>query len=390
MFRHSARLTLVLASLTLGACSIFGSDKDEEAEPAELVEFEQTVRLDKLWDAKLGGDADGLRLGLIPASNGARIFAAAADGVVVALDAATGERMWRVDTELPLSGGPGVGRDRLAVGSSEGDLAVLAIESGEVLWSKKIGSEILAAPAFAADKLLVRTGDGRLVAYNAQDGEQLWEVQKRVQGLTLRGNAVPVVSGDLVLSGFDDGTLAAIVIEDGSTAWERATSERRGRTEFDRLADVDGRVAVVGEDVFAAGFQGTASLLSLSTGVPVWRQDLSSHESVGLDWNRVYLTRSDDSVVALDRATGVIVWEQNSLGNRSIGAPAVLGSLVAVADFDGYLHFMNAGTGEFAARVRTAGGPIVAAPLVVADVIYTLGTDGTLTASRVRAPKAKP
>jgi outer membrane protein assembly factor BamB len=376
---------LATLCLSLGACSLFGS-KDDEDKPAELVEFTTTVKVQKVWSAKLGGNAEGLRLGLVPATNGARVFAASSAGEVVAFDAVSGDRVWRKQTELPLSGGPGVGRDRIAVGSSEGDLAVLAIDSGEMLWQIKIGSEILAAPALSVDSVVVRTGDGRLVAFDAQSGEQQWEIQKIVQGLTLRGNAVPVISGPLVVAGFDDGTLAAVNLADGNIVWERATSERRGRTEFDRLADVDGRVAVVGEDVFAAGFQGTAALLSLGSGSPVWRQDLSSHEALAVDWNRVYITREDDAVIALNRSTGVIMWEQSALSRRGITGPAVSGSVVAVGDFEGYVHFMDAASGEFVARVRVGGGPIVAAPMVVADVVYTLNTDGTLTALRPAQP----
>ncbi|MFK8015922.1 MAG: outer membrane protein assembly factor BamB [Gammaproteobacteria bacterium] len=386
--RRFGHCLVALSCLSLGACSLFSSGDDDEPEPATLVEFDATTKVDKVWDAGLGGDAKGLRLGLVPASNGARVFAASFEGQVEAYDAITGTRVWRTDTDLPLTGGPGVGRDRIAAGSSEGDLITLAIEDGTVLWQKKIGSEILAAPAFTSDKVIVRTGDGRLIAYNADDGEQLWEVTKRVQGLTLRGNSVPVVSGERVISGFDDGTLASVNVADGVVAWERPTSERRGRTEFDRLADVDGRVAVIGEDVFAVGFQGTAALLSASTGTPVWRQDISSHQSVALDWNRVYMTRADDTVIALNRASGVIVWEQSALSLRGVTGPAVIGSLVVVGDFDGYVHFMDAATGEFVARKRVASGPMIASPLVVGDVLLTLGTDGSLTALRPAQPTA--
>lgn len=383
---HSVRVPMVAGlCLALGACSLFGS-KEEEELPEPLVEFEPTIQVEKVWDAKLGDNAEGLRLGLVPATNGARVFAASSEGDVVAFDAISGDRVWRQETDLPLSGGPGVGRDRIAVGSSEGDLAVLAIDNGEILWQIKIGSEILAAPALSADQVLVRTGDGRLVAFDAQNGEEQWEMQKIVQGLTLRGNAVPVVSGPLVIAGFDDGTLAAVNLADGNVVWERATSERRGRTEFERLADVDGRVAVVAEDVFVVGFQGTAALLSLGTGTPVWRQDISSHEALAVDWNRVYITTEDDAVMALNRSTGVILWEQPAMFRRSVSGPAVSGNVVAVGDFEGYVHFLDAATGEFVARERAGGGPIVAPPLVVSDTVYTLDTDGTLTALRPVQP----
>jgi outer membrane protein assembly factor BamB len=380
------RSLLIAACCTvLGACSLF-SGKDDETKPAELIPIAAPIKVDNLWSQNLGGDAKGLRLGLVPATNGARVFAASSDGRVYAFDATSGKQQWRTNTDLPLSGGPGVGRDRIALGSSEGDLIVLAIESGEVLWQSNIASEILAAPAFSSDRMLVRTGDGRLLAYGLDGGEPLWDVFKRVQGLTLRGNASPVVSGDVVISGFDDGSLLAINLDDGTVKWERTTSERRGRTELDRLADVDGRVAVVGEDVFTAGFQGSASLLSAVSGTPVWRQDMSTAQAVAVDWNRMYLTRDDNAVVALNRSSGVIAWEQPQLENRSVTGPAVAGGYVVVGDFEGYVHFIQAANGEMVGRVKVAGAAIVAQPLVVSDVVYVLATDGSLTALRPPSP----
>ncbi|MEO1573695.1 MAG: outer membrane protein assembly factor BamB [Pseudomonadota bacterium] len=377
---------LVLASVALGGCSFFGG-KDDEEKPAELVEFSERLGVRKAWSASVGGDGKGLRLGLVPATNGSRVFIASNEGRVAAFDAITGDRVWRTDTKLPLAGGPGVGRDRIALGTSEGDIVALALESGEVLWTVNVGSEVLAAPAFSSDRLFVRTGDGSLIALDASTGEQQWDVRKRVQGLTLRGTASPVVTGEKVITGFDDGTLAAYALDTGSPAWELATSDRRGRTEFDRLADVDGRVAAVGEDIFVVGFQGTASLLSSETGGPVWRQDLSSHESVAVDWTRVYVAREDDAVIALGRRTGVIEWEQGALSRREVTGPAVAGSVVVVGDFEGYVHFLDATTGEFVARRRVADAAIVAAPMVVGELVYVLATDGTLAVFAPKAPE---
>ncbi|MEM6640658.1 MAG: outer membrane protein assembly factor BamB [Pseudomonadota bacterium] len=370
---------LLVAQLGLGGCSIFSDDDDPLDEPAVLVEFESRLAVQTAWTASVGGDGKGLRLGLVPATNGARVFIASNEGRIAAFDAITGEPVWRTDTELKIAGGPGVGRDRIAVGTSEGQVAALAIESGEVLWTVDVGSEVLAAPAVTNNSVVTRTGDGSLIALDAQNGEVRWDVRKRVQGLTLRGTASPAVLDDLVITGFDDGTLAAYRLADGSPVWERVTAERRGRTEFDRLADVDGRVAAVGEDIFVVGFQGTASLLSSTSGSPVWRQDLSSHESVAVDWSRVYVTRADDSVVALGRRTGVIEWEQSALARREITGSAVAGSVVIVGDYDGYVHFLESTTGDFVARQRVAKAAIVAPPMVIGDLVYVLATDGTLT-----------
>jgi predicted negative regulator of RcsB-dependent stress response len=58
-------------AIALAGCA--GRDKDEGEKPTELTDIEQTIRVDRVWSAKLGGDAENLRLGLAPASDGPNI-----------------------------------------------------------------------------------------------------------------------------------------------------------------------------------------------------------------------------------------------------------------------------------------------------------------------------
>lgn len=368
-----------LAGLS-GACA--GDGDEEDVTPADLVDFQSSVKVSKEWSASLGADGDGLLLGLAPVSNGARLFAASDTGKVIAFDAVTGKQQWSVTTELPLSAGPGLGVDAIAVASSAGDVVLLAASDGATLWQVNVQSEILSAPAVGGDSVVIHTVDGRLLALSERDGSQLWSLQHPVQGLTLRGSGAPVISGEAVVSGFDDGRVVAVKLADGEQLWEARLSEQRGRTPLDRLADIDGSVAVVGEDVFVAGYQGSTALLSLRTGQPVWRQEMSSHSDLALDWNRLYVTAADDAIIALSRSSGAITWRQADLSNRQVSGPAIAGNHVAVGDFEGYVHWIDAESGKFVARSRAGNGAVVAAPLVVGSLVVVQTSKGELTAFR--------
>ena len=82
------RIWSVMAlSLLLVACS-----KDNDVEPpAELVDFPASIQVDRVWNVSLGGGEPELRIGLAPASDGERVYAASRDGDVLALDPATGQ-----------------------------------------------------------------------------------------------------------------------------------------------------------------------------------------------------------------------------------------------------------------------------------------------------------
>lgn len=369
-------LTLTAAALT--GCA--GRSKDTSEPPAELVPFEATLEVERLWSGKVGGSSERLRLGLRPASDGARIFAGAYDGQIAAFDAETGRKAWSVKTRLPLSAGPGYGDNLLVFGTSDGDLVAFDANTGEQRWIQQIGSEVLAAPAVGANMVAVRTVDGRLRGFSTLNGAERWTVEQNLPALTLRGNTAPRVAGTLVVSGFNNGRVGAYNLANGDPAWEVAVASPQGRTDLERLVDVSSGLQVVGNDVYVVGYNGRLVGIDLQTGLVIWQQDLSSYAGLGADFNNVYVTTDVDAVVALSRQGGVQVWRQEALRLRDLTAPTRYANTLVVGDFEGYLHWLDPADGTFLARERAAGARIAAAPLVVGQNVYVQGDDGSVAA----------
>ncbi len=379
---------LFLVALTLAGCGMFGGDEETNV-PAELVKFKPTLNIKKAWSRKLGAGAEHLRLALEAASDGTNIFAAAHDGRVAAFSADKGKRLWLKKTGLPLSGGPGVGNDVVVLGSSNGDVIALDSADGRELWRTTVSSEVLAAPALTADLALVRTVDGKLIALDIDDGSEAWFVQQSVPRLSVRGTGQPVVIGNAVLCGFDNGKLAAYDLGDGSLLWDLLLSPPSGRTEVDRLSDINASIRVVGNDVYVVGYQGVLGSLAVESGQVLWTREISSHNGIGVDFNNLYVSRDDSVLIAMTRRAGHELWRQESLLYRDISGPTPFGSSVVVGDFDGYLHWFDAATGELQDRVSTGGARITTAPLVVNETLYVVTDDGKLFAFKDRTPKDK-
>ncbi len=231
-------LVLVAAMLVLVACS-----KDKKGDqPAELVDIKSpTAHVQKVWGASVGGGGKKLRLGLGLANVGNRLFAAGRDGDVAAFDVKTGKQLWRVETKLELAGGTGAGGDVVAVGSADGQVIVLSADNGAQKWRADVKGEILSAPAIADNEIIVRTVDGKLRGLALADGKEVWSSEQQIPRLTLRGTAAPVVARDMALSGFDNGRVMAVNVADGSTVWDSSVSPSHGRTELERLNDIDAR-----------------------------------------------------------------------------------------------------------------------------------------------------
>src|SRR6185369_7749026 len=240
------------ALLILAACS---KDKDVD-QPTKLTDFNATIRAERVWTGSVADKgAKPLRLGLGLAVDGNRVYAAGRKGEVAAFDLASGRSLWRVKTKLALSGGPGSGAGMVIVGSTFGDLVALNPTTGAVIWKVRLNGEVLSAPAISERLIAIRTVDGKLHALAPKDGTELWVTEQQVPRLSLRGTASPVLTGDLVLCGFDNGKVEAVNVSDGSVAWETTISPAHGKTELERMDDVDSTVRVSGADVYAVGFQ---------------------------------------------------------------------------------------------------------------------------------------
>lgn len=380
----------LLALLALSGCSIFGGG-DDELGPAELQDFDETLDVRRLWTADVGGGTEFLRLALMPAGDGNRVYAASHDGNVVALDARTGKRAWRVETEVLLSAGPGVGEQRVIVGGRDGDLLCLSATDGRELWRRRVSGEVLSPPVVRNDTVIVSTIDGTLRALSLFDGSERWSLDQSPPSLTLRGASVPAVVGTTVVAGFDNGRLLATNLIDGTTEWEAVLSPPTGRSDLERLSDVDGIITAVGQDVYASGYHGRIAAVAAESGQLLWAREVSTYTGVTADWNYLYTTTDNGEVLALSRNTGSEAWRNDALLRREPTVPVPFETSVAVGDFEGYVHFFSTLDGKPTARRRVGKGMISGAPVVIGGVLYVQSESGVVAAFHVprrEAPKA--
>jgi outer membrane protein assembly factor BamB len=378
-------LLLLFAALLTAGCSIFGDDDEPVEPPAELTDFEPTVEVRRVWDVRFGKGSEGLLFGLSPATDGGRVYAGGRRGRVLAVDAASGDPVWAQKTDLQLSAGPAVGAGFVFFGTSDGEVVALSASDGTVAWRQPVSGEVLARPAISDDRLIVRTVDGYLRALSLADGSELWSVEQPVPRLTLRGNGAPEISGDVVVAGFDNGRIAAYELADGDVRWENVVAPSSGRTEIERLADVDASVEILDQDIYATSYGGRTASLALESGRILWSQDVSSYQGLSADWTNVFVTNDFSHVVSLSRASGGIVWEQDAMRMRSLTTPVPYANTIVVGDFEGYVHFLDVNSGALAARTRADKSPIVGTPLVVSDVVIVQTDDGRLAAFRIES-----
>lgn len=393
-------LALLAVVLSLAGCG-GGSSLLAVDPPAELGDFEPAFEVEALWARQLGKGVDKHFIKLTPLVERERLFAANHKGRVEAYALPSGERLWRTEIEAAISGGPGDGGELILVG---GDAEVIALNKsdGQIRWRVAVSSEVLSAPAYGSGVVVVRTVDGAMYGLDAGDGHRLWRYSQEVPLLSLRGVGEPQIVSGIVVAGFANGRLVALTLQDGRVIWELALSVPRGRTELERMVDVDATLSVREGVVYAAGYQGRVAALTLDGGRLLWTREFSSYSGSAVAGRDLYVTDAAGNLWALARSNGGTLWKQNALHGRRLSAPAVQGGAVVVADYEGYVHWLSRDDGHLLARARVEDWEtlfpvppeiphngykedraVLEAPRVFDDYVYAMDKRGTLDAFRV-------
>jgi outer membrane protein assembly factor BamB len=379
---HVLKLAATLTALLLAAaCS---KDKNVD-QPAKLTPLPTpSLRVQRVWGAAVDDKkAVALRLGAGITIANQRVYAAGHRGDVVALDLNTGRTVWRAKTKAPLSGGTAASADLVVAGSSDGQVFAFNAATGQLRWKVRVNGELLAPAAISPKLVVVRAVDGKLHGLSPEDGRELWVQEQAVPRLSLRGTSYPLIVGDVVLCGFDNGKVLAVNAGDGTVQWEAQVTPPHGRTELERLVDIDSAVAVSGHDVYAVGFQGKIAMLALDTGQVWWSHDTSSYRGLILDDETLYVSDADGQIVALKARTGAEVWRQPVLLHRGLSALALMDDSLVVGDFQGYVHWIDKASGALAARASSGKVRVSNPPVAAGNMVVVINDRGQITAYRV-------
>lgn len=371
---------LALAVLAVG-CS---SNSKKELPPADLPDFEEEVVLQKEWSRSIGAGQGKTFNMLVPAVEGDSIYAADVEGLVMALDRMTGKVIWKKDLDLPVSGAVGAGYGLVVVGTLKGEIIALDASSGEEKWRAQVASEVLAAPAINGDIVLVQTQEDSLIALDADTGSQRWIFENTPAVLTLRGTGSPVLTNRLAIAGLSSGKVIALDAQRGIPVWEQRVAIPQGRSELERVVDIDGGPLLSGGKLYVVSYQGRVAALDLESGRVLWQREASSSVGVAQGFGNVYVSLANGTVEGIDERSSSALWSNDALARRQLSAPEVFSSYIAFGDLDGYLHLISQVDGRFVGRKRIDSDGLRARPLVAGAWLYAFGNGGKLVALTIK------
>ena len=341
--------------------------------PGPLPQLNPTVTARIGWQQNVGKAGPGFA----PVITTEAIYAAASDGTLMRVDAATGRVEWKVSAGRSLSAGPGADGSLVVVGTDKGE--VLAFDTGgKPGWTARASSEVIAPPRVIENVVIVFSGDGRIYGLAAADGKTVWVDPRINPSLTVRNTAGGTVSRGALFVGTPGGRLLAIAAPTGAIGWEAPVATPKGATELERIADVTSLPYVDDKEACAAAYQGRVACFDVVRGSLIWTRDVSSLAGITADANRLYVVDDKGVVLAFDRSNGASVWKQEALAKRRIGGPQLIGDELGVVDVEGYLHLLSRNDGAYVGRLATDGSAPTAQPAPLGGGMLWQSEKGTL------------
>ena len=345
VFRY---LLLLLVTLFISACA----DDDNLDQPTELVPFSSDYYLDVTWHASSGAGVEEQYVFLKPLLLKEVAVTSSRDGVLNVISLKTGDFEYEIDLNTTVSAGVGGNEDIWLVATRDAYVIAVDAKTRSELWRERVSSEVLATPIIHDNAVVVRTIDGKLLSLNLQNGKTRWQYQRAIPDLTLRGTSEPVITRNKIYAGLADGRLIAVSPDNGEVIWDVALAIPAGRSEIQRLVDIDGDAELYGRVMYASSFQGRVAAIDVDRGQFLWARDFSTHTGVTLDEKVLFSSDENGNIWALDRLNGATIWKQEKLAYRKLTRPTIIGDYIAVGDFEGYVHLLSRFDGHFIARYQ--------------------------------------
>ena len=356
-------------ALLLAACA---ADKPK---PTPLESYEPRIAGRLVWQGQVGK----VGFALVPAVKDGVFYLASGDGDVTAMQADTGAVLWRASAGAAVSAG--VGSDGRYTSIVTRGNEVVTFDSGREVWRKRVPSSVVTPPLVAGERVFVMGVDRAVHAFDAIDGRRLWTLQRPGDALTLAQASVLTAFRNTLLVG-QGPKLAGVDPLKGTVQWEVPMASPRGSNEVDRLADLVGPAVRTGERFCVRAFQSAVGCADATRGAVLWSRSVGGTNAVAGDNERIFGADASDRISAWRAATGDVVWQSEKLLYRGLSGGVAVGPVVVFGDSEGFVHFLDAATGEQQLRLPTDGKAVVGTPVLSGGTLLVTTQAGGLFAFR--------
>ena len=289
-----------------------------------------------------------------------------------------------------IGGGLSVVDDVVYVTSGLGVIEALNASSGESLWRRELRVPLHSAPVVKDGRLFAITDDNELYALNATTGDTQWTYQGIVESARMLTLPAPAVVDEVVIAPFSSGELVALRVQNGGVLWQDSLSGGGRLTPLASLNDIASGPVVADGFVIASAQSGAMNAFDLRTGQRVWSQPAGTLSFPWVAGDFVYAATTNGEVICMSKLDGQLVWltqldtfknEKKRKNKIFWSGPVLVDDKLVVFSSQGVGMEINPYDGSVIREFKT-GQDIFVPPVFANGTLYVVSDGAKLTAYR--------
>lgn len=367
------------------------------------------VSLEKVWSKNIDAESSRrARLTSPPIAADGKIYVIDAEARVSSFEMETGERIWRTElapdvkerfrvrevfsrggaAEIGFGGGVAFDDGRIFVTSGFGFVAALNAETGEEIWRSETDAPVRTAPTAYRGAVYFVTNTNEIISLAQADGSRNWNFQSFEEAARILSSASPAAAGDLVVAPFSSGELIAFLSENGRSVWNDTLARNTRLTALSTLNDIAGSPVIDRGLVYVVSHAGRLAAIDIRTGNRVWEAPLASLQMPWVAGDYIFVVSVDAELVCVSRADGAVVWVEQLTryknakkrkGRISWAGPVLVGDHLVLVSSEGKVVKVAPQSGAVLDTIKISGGSVVS-PIVADETIFILTEKGKLIA----------
>jgi outer membrane protein assembly factor BamB len=367
--------------------------------------------LEVVWKEDAGkASSRRARLTSPPVVADGRLYVIDAEAAVSAINVEDGKEIWRAElapkvkekfrvreilsrtkaAELGFGGGVAFDEGKLFVTSGFGFVAALNAETGEELWRYQAAAPVRTPPTAYRGSVYFVTNVNEMVALKQENGEREWNFQSFEESARILSAASPAAAGDLIVAPFSSGEVVAFLAGSGNPVWTDTLARNTQITALSALNDIAGAPVIDRGLVYAVSHAGRLVAIDIRSGQRAWEAPIASLQMPWVAGDYIFVVSIDSQLVCLSRADGAIVWvsqmkrydnEKKRKGRISWSGPVLAGDFLILVSSDGRIAKVSPQDGAVVETKKIDDGSVVS-PIVADEKIFVLTQNGKLYAFR--------
>ena len=283
-------------------------------------------------------------------------------------------------------GGVSFENGRLYATNGAGEVKALDAVTGNEIWKVKPAGPLRGSPTIAFGQIYVMTQDNQIISLNAENGDLVWDESGSSAQSGVFGVAAPAACQGTVIAGYSSGELSAYRYENGRTLWADALARTNISTQVGSLTDIDADPIIDSGRVYALGQGGRMAAYELVTGQRIWELNLAGISTPAIAGEWIFTLTDDARLLAIARSSGRVRWitqlqqfrdEEDREGPIFWTGPVLAGGNLWVASSRGEIWRVSTGEGS-AQMFADIEQPVSLAPVVADGYLFVLDDSGTI------------